>query len=161
MKRDDEAGAPQPARPASELAPYPPMHWHSWNTFCAEDMTNHTNMREMADALISSGMAEAGYRMVNVVCSGWIGRDPTTHQLLENRTLWPDGIASLAKYLHSKDLQLGCYTSPATRNCCGEPGSLGFEAIDMETFARWGCDHVMVGEPPVAHHRTFFPLASS
>ena len=41
-------------RPAAELAPYPPMHWHSWNTFCAEDMVNHTNMREMADALISS-----------------------------------------------------------------------------------------------------------
>ena len=150
--KHDEAGAPQPARPASELAPYPPMHWHSWNTFCAEDMTNHTNMREMADALISSGMAEAGYRMVNVVCSGWVGRDPTTHELLENRTLWPDGIAGLAKYLHSKDLQLGCYTSPATHNCCGEPGSLGFEAIDMETFARWGCDHVMVGKYSRAHH---------
>ena len=50
FKRDK----PVPPRPAAELAPYPPMHWHSWNTFCAEDMVNHTNMREMADALISS-----------------------------------------------------------------------------------------------------------
>ena len=33
------ASAP-PMKPASALAPYPPMHWHSWNTFCAEDMTN-------------------------------------------------------------------------------------------------------------------------
>ena len=82
--------------------------------------------------------------MVNVVCSGWTGRDPVTHELQENKTLWPDGIAGLANYLHSKNLQLGCYTSPATSNCCGEPGSLGYEAVDMETFARWGCDHVMV-----------------
>ena len=90
------------------------------------------------------GMAEAGYKTVNVVCSGWTGRDPTTHVLQQNMTLWPEGIAGLAKYLHSKDLQLGCYTSPGTTNCCGEPGSLGFEDIDMETFAQWGCDHVMV-----------------
>ena len=89
-------------------------------------------------------MADAGYRMVNVVCSGWTGRDPVTHELQENKTFWPQGIADLAKYLHSKNLQLGCYTSPAKTNCCGEPGSLGYEAIDMETFARWGCDHVMV-----------------
>ena len=41
-------------------------------------------------------------------------------------------------------MKLGCYTSPAHTNCCGEPGSLGFEAIDMEFFARVGCDHVMV-----------------
>jgi hypothetical protein len=41
-------------------------------------------------------------------------------------------------------MQLGCYTSPATTNCCGEPGSLGYEAVDMEFFASVGCDHVMV-----------------
>ena len=118
-----------PARPAAALAPYPPMHWHSWNTFCAEDMTNHTNMKEMADALISTGMAAAGYTMVNVVCSGWTGRDAKTHQLQQNRTLWPEsgGIGGLATYLHSKHLQLGCYTSPGRTNCCGEPGSLGCE----------------------------------
>ena len=34
------------------------MHWHSWNTFCAEDMTNHANMREMADALIRTVRTE-------------------------------------------------------------------------------------------------------
>lgn len=62
----------------------------------------------------------------------------------ENKTLWPNGIAGFADYLHSKDLQLGCYTSPATKNCCGEPGSLGFENVDMEFFAQVGCDHVMV-----------------
>jgi alpha-galactosidase len=101
-------------------------------------------MREMADALLSTGLAGAGYTTVNVVCNGWTGRDPTTGVLQENRTLWPDGISSLAKYLHSNGLQLGCYTSPANNNCCGEPGSLGYEALDMQTFAEWGCDHVMV-----------------
>ena len=82
-----------------------------------------------ADALISTGMAEAGYRTVNVVCNGWTGRDPTTKMFTENKELWPSGIAGFADYLHSKELLLGCYTSPASVNCCGEPGSLGFEYV--------------------------------
>eukprot|EP01050_Picozoa_sp_SAG11_P013929 SAG11_NODE_1666_length_4494_cov_53.554949_1_plen_578_part_00 len=138
------AAAAIPVQPASELAPYPPMHWHSWNTFCAEDMVNATNMRQMADALLRTGMADAGYRTVNVVCNGWTGRN-SSGVLQENKVLWPDGgIAAFANYLHSRNLSLGCYTSPATKNCCGEPGSLGYEAIDMEFFAQVGCDHVMV-----------------
>ena len=63
-------GTATPVQPASELAPYPPMHWHSWNAFCAEDMVNATNMRQVADALLRTGMADAGYRTVNVVCNG-------------------------------------------------------------------------------------------
>ena len=133
-----------PPKPPQEIAPYPPMHWHSWNTFCAEDMVNETNMREMADALIATGMVAAGYNTVNVVCNGWTGRHPVTKEFTENTRLWPNGIAGFADYLHQKGMQLGCYTSPATTNCCGEPGSLGFEYVDMEFFARVGCDHVMV-----------------
>ena len=131
-------------KPASEIAPYPPMHWHSWNTFTGEDRVNETNLRQMADALLSTGMAEVGFDTVNVVCNGWTGRDPVTHQLQENKELWPGGIAAFAEYLHLKNLSLGCYTSPWTKNCCGEPGSLGYEAVDMEFFAKVGCDHIMV-----------------
>lgn len=134
------AKGPPPIPPAA-LAPYPPMHWHSWNTFCAEDLVNYTNMCEMADALLSSGMAEAGYRTVNVVCNGWTGRDPSTHVLQENKLLWPQGMAAFADYVHVRNLSLGCYTSPAVTNCCGEPGSLGYEYVDMEFFASIGCDH--------------------
>jgi alpha-galactosidase len=50
----------------------------------------------------------------------------------------------LADYLHSKKLKMGCYTAPALKNCCGEPGSLGFEQVDMDFFAEIGCDNVMV-----------------
>jgi alpha-galactosidase len=101
-------------------------------------------MREMADALISSGMYAAGYDTVNVVCNGWGARDPITHNLTDNKARWPEGMKGLGDYLHSKSIKMGCYTSPATDNCCGEPGSLGYEDIDMEFFAQVGCDHVMV-----------------
>ena len=94
-------------KPAAEIAPYPPMHWHSWNTFCAEDMVNETNMMEMAEALLETGMVAAGYDTVNVVCNGWTGRDPVTHVLQENRALWPKGIAGFAEFLHGKSMKLG------------------------------------------------------
>ena len=68
---DDAATAqPHPHRAAAEVAPYPPMHWHSWSTFAGENEVNETNMREVADALLTSGMAKAGYRTVNVICTG-------------------------------------------------------------------------------------------
>jgi hypothetical protein len=39
------------------------------NTFCGEDAVNEANMREMAQALLTTGMANAGYDTINVVCN--------------------------------------------------------------------------------------------
>lgn len=57
------------ARSAPELAPYPPLMWHSWGLFTHDDEVNEENMKAMGDALVSSGMAAAGYDTVNVVRS--------------------------------------------------------------------------------------------
>lgn len=149
------------ARTPAEVAPYPPMHWHSWGLYTHEDLVNETNMGEMAEALIASGMAAAGYDTINVVCNGWTGRDPTTGVLQQNRTLWPSGMEGFAKKLHGMTprLKLGCYTSPRTKNCmcgtgpsgrCEEGTGEGYEQIDMSFFADIGCDHIMVDMPDSA-----------
>eukprot|EP01051_Picozoa_sp_SAG22_P035529 SAG22_NODE_16728_length_319_cov_0.872727_1_plen_31_part_10 len=31
------------------MAPYPPMHWHSWGLYTHEDLVSETNMGEMAE----------------------------------------------------------------------------------------------------------------
>lgn len=130
---------------AATLLPYPPMHWHSWNLFCGEGYATEQNMREIADALVATGLNQVGYDTVNVVCQGWKARDPVTHQLTQNNTAWPNGMKGLADYLHGKNLKLGCYTGPGKQTCCaGEPGSEGYEDVDMAFFADIGCDHVMV-----------------
>ena len=155
-------GAPPPRKlTPAEIAPYPPMHWHSWGLFTSDDLVNEANMGEMAEALVSSGMAAAGYDTLNVVCNGWVGRDPKTGVLLENRTLWPSGIAGFAEKLHAMTppLKVGCYTSPRSTNCmcgslpqggCEEGTGTGYEERDMEFFAASGCDHVMVDMPDTA-----------
>lgn len=153
------AGAPKLAearKTPAQIAPYPPMQWHSFGQF--NGILNEANMLQIAGALTSSGMAAAGYDTINVVCNGWVGRDPATGELLENRTLWPTGIKGFATKLHSMTppLKLGCYTAPREKNCmcfrlpsggCEEGTGLGHEAIDMAFFAAAGCDHVMVDMP--------------
>ena len=47
-------------------------------------------------------------------------------------------MASFADYLHGNGLTLSVYTDAGELNCCQEPGSLGYETIDMQTFADWG-----------------------
>lgn len=141
----------------AQIAPYPPMQFHSFGEFNRHDQINEANMLGIAGALLSSGMAAAGYDTINVVCNGWTGRN-TTGQLTENRTLWPEGIAGLATKLHAMTppLKLGCYTAPRSKNCmcfrlptgqCEEGTGPGYEAIDMAFFAASGCDHVMVDMP--------------
>jgi alpha-galactosidase len=150
----------QPARKTpAQIAPYPPMQFHSFGEFKKHDEINEANMLGIARSLLSSGMAAAGYDTINVVCNGWVGRNATTGQLLENRTLWPNGIQGLATKLHgmSPPLKLGCYTAPREKNCmcnrlwaggpCEEGTGPGHEATDMAFFAASGCDHVMVDMP--------------
>ena len=123
--------------PYNGLAATPPMGWNSWNTF-------HTNIddktiREIADAMVSSGMREVGYQYVNID-DGWQGRRDDSGKLLPNPN-FPD-MKSLADYVHSKGLKLGIYSSPGPRTCGGFEGSYGHEEIDAKTWAEWGIDYL-------------------
>lgn len=46
------------------LAPTPPMGWNSWNHFGCN--INENIIKEMADAMVSSGMKDAGYEYINI-----------------------------------------------------------------------------------------------
>jgi alpha-galactosidase len=52
------------------LAKTPPMGWMTWNFF-ADNITEQ-DVREMADAMVSSGMITAGYMYI-VIDDGWQG----------------------------------------------------------------------------------------
>jgi len=43
-----------------------------------------------------------------------------------------------------KKLKFGLYTSRGNATCLGLPGSLGFEALDAQTYADWGVDYLKV-----------------
>ena len=122
------------------LARLPPMGWSSWNAQHSGQISlNEATIRRQADALVSSGLAAAGYRYINIDDYWSQGRD-ASGSLLASAKAFPSGMKALADYVHTKSLYLGLYTDVGTRTCGGAPGSYGFECDDARTFSSWGVD---------------------
>ena len=62
------------------LAPTPPMGWNSWN--CFEANINEQLIKEIADAMVSSGMRDAGYNYL-VLDDGWMAKERNENGRLE------------------------------------------------------------------------------
>lgn len=93
----------------------PVMGWNSWNAFrtqITEDL-----ILTQADLLISTGLADAGYRML-VVDDGWqAARRDTNGDLQSCPQRFPSGIAYLASEIHARGLDFGLYLAPGRRTC--------------------------------------------
>ena len=123
------------------LALTPPMGWSTWNVFRCE--YTETDLMEIADLLVSSGMLSAGYKYLNIDdCWEAADRDPTSGMLKYNQTKFPHGMLALADYVHSKGLLLGIYTSSGEKTCQRYPGSWQHEFEDASLFASWNIDFV-------------------
>ena len=128
--------------PSDGLAPTPPMGWNSWNRF--GPFISERLVIETADALVESGMRDAGYRYV-VIDDAWHEsvRDDAG-DLVENRWAFPHGLGWLADRIHERGLRFGLYTDAGTRTCQGYPASLGNEVRDAKRFAAWNVDFMKV-----------------
>ncbi len=124
------------------LAPTPPMGWNSWNRF--QTSIDERLIRETAEAMVETGMRDAGYRYV-VIDDGWEGPERDGDgDLLSDRDRFGSGIADLARRIHDLDLRFGIYTDAGTKTCAGYVGSLGYEFRDARRFASWGVDYVKI-----------------
>jgi alpha-galactosidase len=124
-------------RADTPLASTPPMGWNSWNHF--QTRISDAIVRAQAEALVSSGMRDAGYVYVNLD-DGWQGTRAADGTIRGNEH-FPD-MKALADYLHARGLKLGLYSSPGTKTCAGFAGSLGHEERDAATYAAWGVDYL-------------------
>ncbi len=127
---------PAAAAPAT-LAATPPMGWNSWNHFAGK--VDDATIRAQADAMVSSGLAAAGYRYINIDDT-WEGERDAAG-VMHSNAKFPD-MKALADYVHSKGLKLGIYSSPGPKTCEGYPGSEGHEEQDAKTYAAWGIDYL-------------------
>ncbi|MGH9528763.1 MAG: glycoside hydrolase family 27 protein [Terriglobales bacterium] len=123
--------------PDNGLARTPPMGWNSWNNF--KSRVDDAIVREIADAMVSSGMKNAGYQYINIDDT-WEGGRDAKGNILTNKK-FPD-MKALADYVHSKGLKLGIYSSPGPNTCAGYEGSYGHEQQDARTYAAWGIDYL-------------------
>lgn len=125
----------------------PSMGWNHW--YAHYDRITDAMMREAADVMIASGMADVGYQYVNID-DCWMNaeknKDPQRNgpfrdaagNLIPNK-YFPD-MKGLADYIHSKGLKAGLYTSPGPKTCAGFAGAWQHEAQDAKQFADWGFD---------------------
>src|SRR5262245_22745457 len=74
----------------------PPMGWNSWNKFgcnVSEEM-----IKSMADAMVTSGMKDAGYQYV-VIDDCWQVRRDENGFIVEDPQRFPSGMKALADYV--------------------------------------------------------------
>jgi alpha-galactosidase len=131
--------APPPIQPLADngLARTPPMGWNSWNCFHLD--VSDAKVREIADAMVRTGMRDAGYQYL-VIDDGWQGRRDASG-VLHPTERFPD-MKALGDYVHGKGLKFGIYTSPGPRTCGNKEGSYGHEEQDARMFAGWGVDYI-------------------
>ena len=153
------------------LALTPPMGWNHWYTHY--DRVTDVVMREAADVMVRTGMADAGYSYVNIdgcwqntLASAKKAIDPlrigplrdAAGNIMPNKH-FPD-MRGLTDYIHAKGLKAGIYSSPGPLDCAGFAGSYQHEEQDARQFADWGFDflkydwcsytHIAEGKDPQA-----------
>lgn len=129
----------------------PLMGWASWNNYRVN--ISESIIKMQTDALVSSGLASAGYNHVNIDDGFFNQRNPDGTVRLD-ATKFPNGMKVVADYIHSKGLKAGFY-SEAGSNTCGSiydaqtggngAGMYQHDQQDADLFIKnWGFDYLKV-----------------
>ena len=119
------------------LALTPPMGWNSWNVWAGH--VTQARVLDAAKAMIHAGLADHGYRFVNIDDT-WEGPRDKDGRITTNKK-FPD-IKALGQSIHAMGLKFGIYSSPGPRTCAHFPASYQHELQDAKTWASWGVDYV-------------------
>ena len=131
---------------ADTLVLTPPLGWNSWNVF--HENINETQIKEVADAMVSSGLKDAGYVFLNLDDNWMDTKRDANGDLQNNPKTFPSGMKALADYVHAKGLKFGLYGDRGKRTCHhynsnwqSQSGSNGHEVQDAKKLAEWGVDY--------------------
>ncbi len=145
-------------RPAT--IPLPPMGWSSWNSF--SNTINSEITIAQTKAMVSTGLAKAGYKYINIDEGWWLGDRDAQGNIVVDPKAWPalapgerpGDMANIVRFIHSQGLKAGIYTDAGTDGCGtvgpdlgpGYPneGAEDHYEQDFLQFARWGFDYVKV-----------------
>ncbi len=115
------------------------MGWNTWNKFAcnvSEDL-----IKQAADAIVSTGMKDAGYQYVVIDDCWQVSRDKDGN-IIADAQRFPSGIKAVADYVHAKGLKFGIYSDAGLTTCQHRPGGRGYEYQDARQYAAWGVDYL-------------------
>ncbi|KAI0049699.1 glycoside hydrolase family 27 protein [Auriscalpium vulgare] len=134
---DDGEHWPKPGQ-HSTAGRLPVMGYNTWNYFACD--INETVIIETVSELNSLGLAELGYKYMNLDdCWHEPQRSPDGF-LVANRERFPSGMNNLTDTIHALGLKAGIYSDSGWYTCQMYPGSYQNEARDAKTFQDWGFD---------------------
>mgnify|MGYP006077722795 CR=1 FL=1 len=121
---------------------------------------------QIADALISTGLAAKGYRYTNIDDCWQVARQPGTDIIVPDPARFPSGMKAIASKIHSKTftdtasgktktMLFGIYTAAHGLTCQSRPGSYLNETIDAKTYCEFGIDYLKIdqcGGDSYEHH---------
>lgn len=120
----------------------PPLGWNSWCTddFCGLlDLCFEEEIHEIADAMVSSGLVAAGYKLLELDDCWAATNRSADGNLQPDPARFPAGIKALVQYVNARGMKLGLYTSAGDKTCkYGRPGSAGKFDVDAKWFAEQG-----------------------
>ncbi len=128
-----------PIRASNGLALTPPMGWNTWNKFQCN--INEQLIRNMADAMVTSGMKAAGYQYV-LIDDCWQGARDAHGDIQPDPKRFPSGMKALGDYVHGRGLKFGVYSDAGVMTCAKRAGSQGHEYQDAAQYAAWGVDYL-------------------
>ncbi|USX25341.1 NPCBM/NEW2 domain-containing protein [Oxalobacteraceae bacterium OTU3CINTB1] len=154
---------------ASGTAKTPPMGWNSWNAFRTE--VDEDKVLGAARVLVDSGLADLGYRHVNIDDGWWLKRRQSDGRMQIRTNIFPSAATGGAEgtsfkpfttKLHSMGLKAGIYTDIG-RNACSQAydlhspnlpqGTTAEREVGLEGhveqdinlyFKEWGFDYIKI-----------------
>ena len=87
-----------------------------------------------AEALVRTGLRDAGYTYVNVD-DAWAGPRAADGAPTWDNVTFASGIPSLAEKVHGMNMSFGFYTDRAAKTCGRRVACLDHEAFDTKTYA--------------------------
>tara|TARA_B110000208_G_scaffold181537_1_gene232376 strand:- start:4382 stop:5119 length:738 start_codon:yes stop_codon:yes gene_type:complete len=119
----------------------PPMGWSSWNAFYCN--VHETDVRTNAALLTSLGLRSKGYSQINID-DCWNNETRGADGKLRPALSFPSGMKVLASDMHAQNFTFGLYTSQTSKTCAGRAAAYGHEAVDAETYCKWGVDYLKI-----------------
>ena len=151
---------PVPRLDVSGNALKPPMGWSVWYAFGGIPGPSDRLSREIADALVSSGLKDAGYVYELAFDGGWWstavrpGRDDKGGIIVDKRR-WPNGIKAVSDFIHAKGLKVAGYTDIGAvgyfigykdRKLPHQLGGFHYEQQDADQYAAWEWDYIKIDD---------------
>lgn len=119
--------------------PVPFMGWLSWNS--VQGNISQKIIEQAVELFQNKGLYECGWNHI-MMDDLWQGTRKADSTPQPNASRFPNGLKTVADYVHKNGMKFGLYTDAADRTCAGAFGSYGYETIDAKTYAEWGVDVV-------------------